>query len=133
MSHPRCARRNPVTRLSAARFHPAATVHAEKIFLVFQGILRTRYLYILRTSYVLSTPGPIGTVEMGTFRLLALSIPTLSYPHLVTLREDFVFVPFVAKKSGPAISRGVVASAGPAGFGHYVAGSVGEPVAVFSC
>ena len=34
--------------------------------------------------------------------------------------EDFVFVPFVAKKSGPAISRGVVASAGPAGFGNYV-------------
>jgi hypothetical protein len=34
--------------------------------------------------------------------------------------EDFVFVPFVAKKSGPAISRGVVVSAGPAGFGHYV-------------
>ena len=47
--------------------------------------------------------------------------------------EDFVFVPFVAKKSGPAISRGVVVSAGPAGFGHYVAGSVGEPSAVFSC
>ena len=31
-----------------------------------------------------------------------------------------MFVPFVAKKSGPAISRGVVASAGPAGFGNYV-------------
>ena len=30
-----------------------------------------------------------------------------------------MFVPFVAKKSGPAISRGVVVSAGPAGFGHY--------------
>ena len=45
--------------------------------------------------------------------------------------EDFVFVPFVAKKSGPAISRGVVVSAGPAGFGHYVAGSVGEPPAAF--
>ena len=47
--------------------------------------------------------------------------------------EDFVFVPFVAKKSGPAISRGVVVSAGPAGFGHYVAGSVGEPPAAFGC
>ena len=47
--------------------------------------------------------------------------------------EDFVFVPFVAKKSGPAISRGVVVSAGPAGFGHYVAGSVGEPSTVLSC
>ena len=31
-----------------------------------------------------------------------------------------MFVPFVAKKSGPAISRGVVVSAGPAGFGNYV-------------
>ena len=60
----------------------------------------------------------------------------IHYLELKSARDSvrgFRVCSFCRKKERACHFAGVVVSAGPAGFGHYVAGSVGKPSAVFSC